>query len=465
MKNIFSTKNMLKPALVLGDLPTTKEAYGNLMRMALPSVIEMVLSSLIGSMDTMMVGSLGAASIAAVGLTGQPRMLVLSLFFALNIGVTAVISRRKGEERQEDARATLKNTLVIIALFSFILTVLAIIFARPLMQLAGAIEGETLDDSVLYFTIIIAGAPINAMTMVINAAQRGIGNTKLTMYANGASNIVNVIFNYLLIGGKFGFPKLEVAGAAIASVIGFVVGFILCIISVMRRDSYLKLDFRGSWKPRREVLNPVIKIGSNAVLEQIALRIGFFLFARIVADLGTDNFAAHQICSQFMIITFTFGDGIGVAGTSLVGQNLGRKRPDISMLYGKISQRVALCVSAGIVVVLTLLRYPLVSLFSKEAHIIMLSANLLLILAVTQIFQTTSVVITGCLRGAGDTKFVAKVMIICVTILRPLIAFTAIHLLHFGLYGAWIATLLDTATRMICVYIRFASSKWAEIKV
>ena len=456
---------MLKPAYVLGELPSTKEAYGTLTRMALPSVIEMVLSSLIGSMDTMMVGSLGAASIAAVGLTGQPRMLVLSLFFALNIGVTAVISRRKGEERQGDAVATLKNTLVIIAILSLVITALAIIFARPLMKLAGAIEGETLDSSVIYFVIIIAGAPINAMTMVINAAQRGIGNTKLTMYANGASNIVNVIFNYLLIGGKFGFPRLEVVGAAIASVIGFIVGFILCIISVTRKSSYLKLDFKSSWKPRAEVLNPVIKIGSNAVLEQIALRIGFFIFARIVADLGTDNFAAHQICSQFMVITFTFGDGIGVAGTSLVGQNLGRKRPDVSMLYGKISQRVALCVSAVIFILLTLFRYPLVSLFSKEAAIITLSANLLLILAAIQIFQTSSVVITGCLRGAGDTKFVAKVMVICVTLLRPLIAFTAIHILHFGLYGAWIATMIDTITRMICVYFRFASSKWADIKV
>lgn len=465
MNNIFSTKHMLKPELVRGDLPTTKEAYSNLMRMALPSVIEMVLSSLIGSVDTMMVGTLGSAAIAAVGLTGQPRMIVLAVFFALNIGVTAVIARRKGEERQEDAKATLKNILMIMLLLSLILTVLAIIFARPLMRLAGAIEGETLEMSVTYFSIIIAGAPINALTMAINAAQRGVGNTKITMIVNTVSNIFNVIFNYLLIGGNFGFPQLGVAGAAIASCIGFFVGFLLSLISVCRPDCYLKLDLKSSWKPRKEILRPVISVGSNAVFEQIALRTGFFLFARIVADLGTDNYAAHQIAMQFMTITFTFGDGIGVAGTSLVGQNLGRERPDISILYGKIAQRVALCVSFAIFGLLIIFRVPLVSLFSKEAHIIELSANLLILLAAIQIFQTSSTVITGCLRGSGDTKFVAIVMIICVTLIRPLFAYTAIHILHLGLYGAWISTLIDIGTRMVCVYTRFARSKWINIKV
>ncbi|MCL2517305.1 MAG: MATE family efflux transporter, partial [Oscillospiraceae bacterium] len=184
MHNIFSTKYMLKPDSVYGETPSTKEAYGTLIRMALPSVAEMVLSSLIGSVDTMMVGSISAASIAAVGLTGQPRMLILSIFFALNVGLTAVVARRKGEGRREDAQATLKNAVVIIFFLSIILTVFAIIFARPLMLFAGAIEGETLELSETYFRIITMGAPLNALTMAINAAQRGIGNTKTTMYVN-----------------------------------------------------------------------------------------------------------------------------------------------------------------------------------------------------------------------------------------------------------------------------------------
>ncbi|MCL2519025.1 MAG: MATE family efflux transporter, partial [Oscillospiraceae bacterium] len=153
------------------------------------------------------------------------------------------------------------------------------------------------------------------------------------------------------------------------------------------------------------------------------------------------------------------------AGTSLVGQNLGRERPDISIIYGKVSQRVALCISAVMFIILTTLRVPLASLFTDEAHIIQLTSELMLISAFIQIFQTSSTVITGCLRGSGDTKFVAITMIICVTLLRPILSLIAINVLGLGLHGAWFATLIDIIVRFICSYLRFSSSKWTKIKV
>ena len=432
---------MLKPDQIEGELPSSKEAYLTLGRLALPSVIEMVLSSLIGSVDTIMVSKLGTAAITAVGLTGQPRMLILAIFFALNVGVTAVVARRKGEGRRDEARATLNNAIVIILMLSVALTALGIIFARPFMRFAGSIDGETTELATEYFRIIIAAAPINALTMCINAAQRGIGNTKITMYVNTVSNVVNVIFNYLLIGGNLGFPALGVRGAAIASVIGMVCGFVLSIISVTVRDPYLRLDFRSSWKLSREVVDPVIKVGGNAVVEQIALRFGFFAFARIIASLGTDDFAVHQICVQFISITFTIGDGLGVAGTSLVGRNLGANRPDLSMIYGKVAQRVALIVSLVMVGLLYFFRTPLVSLFSEDQHIIALASQVMVIVAVFQPFQTSSTVIAGCLRGAGDTKFVALVMILCIAVIRPGVAMITVFGFKWGIMSAWITSL------------------------
>lgn len=465
MYNIYSVKNMIKSGQCLGEMPSTRETYLSLIRIALPSVIEMVLSSLIGSMDTMMVGNLGSAAIASVGLTGQPRMLILSIFFALNIGTTAIIARRRGEERRDDANRTLRSMLVVIFGLSLVLTVFAVLFAPQLMRFAGAIEGETLESSAIYFRIIITAVPINAVTMAMTASLRGIGNTKVTMYVNTASNVVNIICNYLLIEGHFGFPRLEVAGAAIASVIGMTVGLILTIIAITRRDSYLQVTVRGSWKPETEYLRPVFKVGGNAVLEQIALRIGFFLFARIVADLGTQDFATHQICMQFLNITFTIGDGIGIAATSLVGQNMGRGRPDVSMLYGKAAQRAALTVSLLLIAFIISLRIPLIKLFNNDPYIVDLGSKIMIIVALFQPFQTTSVVISGCLRGSGDTRFIAVVMLICITLIRPTVCLINVYVLDLGLIGAWGASMFDMVIRMTAVYIRFAGFKWAHIKV
>jgi len=186
---LFSPNGMIRPDKRLGELPDAKSAYGEVLRIAAPSVAEMVLMSLIGSMDTMMIGILGKTAISAVGLPTQPRMIFLCVFFALNVGVTAIVARRKGEGRQEDARRTLRNSLMLVLLLSVLLTGLALVLAEPLIRLAGgnensAEEAEALRMGINYFRILMCSLPVNAAAMCINAAQRGIGNTKLTMYVN-----------------------------------------------------------------------------------------------------------------------------------------------------------------------------------------------------------------------------------------------------------------------------------------
>jgi putative MATE family efflux protein len=467
LERVFDARRMVNDDAKLGDFPTSKEAYGNLARIALPSVIEMVLISLIGSADSVMVGSLGPASLAAVGLTDQPRMLLMSIFFALNIGVTAIVARRKGQGDRADANRTLRNALVILTGLGLIMGVIGSAFARQFMGLAGAMP-DTIELSTTYFRIVAAAVPVNALTMCISAAQRGTGNTRITLAVNLTANIVNIILNYVLIYGKFGFPRLGVEGAAIATVIGFVVGLALALYSIAphrKRDGFLMVRLHDDWRLRKDTVRALAKIGGNSMLEQVALRIGFMMYAVIVARLGTLEFAAHQACLKFLNLTFTFGDGIGVAGTALVGQMLGQHRPDLSLMYGKISQRIAMCVSLTLFGFLIGFRRPLVGLFSDDPAVLALAANVMFVCAMIQPFQTTSVVISGCLRGAGDTRYVAVIMYICVMGIRPILSYTAVYLLHAGLIGAWLSTLIDMAVRMTLVYRRFASGKWFGIKV
>ncbi len=472
-KNFFAVSSMLKGVNILGELPDTKRAYGDVTAVALPSVAEMVLMSLIGSVDTMMVGALGPEAIAAVGLCGQPRMLLLSIFFALNVGVTAIVARRKGEGRQGDANRTLRNAIMLVLGLSILIMIPAFLFSRPLLQFAGA-QADTIAMSQSYFDILAYFLPINALTMCICAAQRGVGNTRITMYVNTASNLVNVLFNYLLIGGNLGFPKMGVAGAALATGIGFAVGFVMCIVTIVgsRNGGFLRITRHDNWRPDLGTISGIVKVGGNAVLEQIALRIGFFAYAKIVAGLGTMVFAAHQIGMQFLNISFSFGDGIGVAGTALVGQMLGMKRPDKAVIYGKVSQRMAFVVAICIAAIVLIFRYPLVGLFTEDPQVLVLAAQVMLMVALFQPFQTSSVVISGCLRGAGDTKYVAYVMMLCVAVIRPILSLLAVyviqnvmHLPEWALLGCWGASIVDMTVRLTAVYRRFNSGKWHNIVV
>ena len=472
IRRLFAAENMVGKDDLRGELPKSKEIYRDLIKIAFPSVIEMVFMSIIGSIDTVMVGTLGYQAIAAVGLVGQPRMLMLSLFFAMNIGVTAIVARRKGEDSPEEANRTLRNALVLIMGITVVVMALVIPFSRQLLTLAGA-QPDTIERSNTYFRILAWFLPINALTMCINAAQRGVGNTRITMYTNVTANIVNVIFNYLLIGGNLGFPRLEVAGAAYATGIGFVTGFLLCVFAVFRNrkgNAFLRISAFDDWRLKKETVKSIVKVGGNAMTEQIAVRIGFFAYAAIVANLGTEAFAAHQIAMQFLGFSFTFGDGLAVAGTSLVGQTLGQKRPDLSMIYGKCCQRIALLVSIVLAAIVITFRYPLVGIFingNDPANVVpySLAINLMFMVAAFQPVQMSSIVISGCLRGAGDNLYVALIMGICIVLIRPPLTLFAINVLNFSVVGAWASSLIDMCTRLTLMYLRFAKGKWQSIKV
>lgn len=463
-RKLFDVKYMLRPGQQVGELPGNREAYLTELRIAAPSMCEMVFLSLIGMMDTLMVSTLGTYAISAVGLTNQPRMIMLAVFFALNVGVTAVIARRKGEGRREDARKTLRQSIVIIGAISLVMIVLSFFVSEFLMRLAGAKE-DTIGPATDYFKIICYGLIFNALSMAICAALRGIGDTKVTMKVNITANVVNVVFNYLLIGGNFGFPRLEVRGAAIATVIGQGVGMILALYAVFRKNGYFQLRFFEDWRPRMETVKSVFKVGSNAVVEQVAMRVGFFITSRMIADLGTVDFAVNQICSQILTFAFTFADGTGTATASLVGQNLGKKRPDLSFIYGRIGQRLAILISAVLIVIFVTCRHQLVGLFSTDPEILEKSGICMLVMAVIIPFQMTQIVISGSLRGAGDTRFVANTMLVCVMVIRPLMTFLFVYIIGFGVIGAWTGMLVDQGIRFTLVYRRFSSAKWAAIKV
>ena len=458
-------------------LPSNRETYGKYIHLAVPSVCEMVLISLINMMDTVMVSGIGTDAVAAVGLVGQPRMIMLSMFFALNVGITAVVARRRGEKRQDAANATVRTAIVICIALSALLMALLIPLATPLMRFAGAEAGRTLEDATEYFIIMGIALPFQALSMALCAAQRGVGNTKLTMEVNITSNLVNILFNYLLINGIGPFPRLGVRGAAIATAIGLFVGFILSLTAMLRGSAggFLHISRRDSWKPDGEACKALFKVASSAMVEQLAMRVGFFSYAKIVASLGTDAFAAHQICMQFMNLSFSCADGLGVAGTSLVGRMLGAKRPDMAHIYGTLAQRFSLMISLVLAACCILLRGPLVSMFiNRDASqdVRVMAETIMVVLGLVQPLQMLSVVAAGALRGAGDVRCTARVMLITVTLIRPILALTGVYVAgtlmgrsDIALTAAWCATLCDMSVRMVLMLRRYKSGEWHKIRV
>jgi len=417
-------------------------------------------------LDMVMVGALGNEAVAAIGLTGQPRMIFFAVFFALNIAVTAIVARNKGAGDDAAARSCLRMAMMMVVTGGLFLSVLAVVLARPMMLFAGA-QSDTIDLATSYFRITGYGLVFAIMSNVICAAQRASGNTKITMQVNVAANIVKVIFNFLLIAGRFGFPELGVDGAAISLVIAHVISCGLAIQSLFRKNAYLKLSRNDSWRPDIPMIKTIGRVTAGGMLEQLFMRVGFFAYARVIAGLGTLETAAHFIAMQFMNLSFTFADGIGVATTALVGQNLGKKRPDLSIMYGKIGTRLAWLVAALLSVTAFFTRFQFPALFAigGDPEVVQITAGIMLIIVYILPFQTAQIVMAGSLRGAGDTKYVAFTMLITVALIRPITGFLLTYPMGWGLRGAWIAIIIDQGVRLTLLLTRFTRGRWINTQL
>jgi putative MATE family efflux protein len=455
---------MVKEHLRQGELPNAKEAYGDAFSIAWAATAETVLMALMAIVNILMVSSLGDTAIAAVGLVNQPRFIVQALVLSMNAAVTSICARRRGQGDLEGALNCLKQGIILSIVFSVLLSVTAYIFAGPLIWFVGA-QGDTFQLAYTYYTILLLGIPLFNLSLTISAAHRGLGRTRVSMRINLIGSVVNLFFNYVLINGVWFFPRLGVMGAAVGTCIGWGTALSVAIWSVSNKDDYLYIFTRDGWGFTRAAVDAFYKVTSGSFLEQLCLRVGMLLYSIIIARLGTEVLAAHVILQNIFSMSFSFGEGYGIAAASLIGRNLGAKRADLSMLYGKVIQRMSMVTSFMLLLFFIFGGRWVMMLFTSSEEILRIGAPILILMGLTTIWQNSQIVYGGCLRGAGDTRYIAVISLISIVLIRPVLAYTLAYPVGWLLFGAWFSLLIDQLLRLGLTYRRFASGKWSKINL
>ena len=432
-----------------------------------PALCENILATLVSMADTIMVSALGTSAINAVGLCTQPRFIVFSAFMALGTGTTALVARAKGAGNRDEANHALVQSLLLALGIVLVVCLAMLLWYQPLIRfIAGKnISEETVQDAFAYFRVQIYGFPLLGLTFIMNAALRGAGNTRAAFYSNSASNIVNVIMNYLLIQGRFGFPALGVEGASIATVIGQTVAFCFCLYLLLSGRQFVSLKGKPRLRPDGAMIKRVSRIGMPALLEQVIMRVGMMVFTLIVTSLGDVSYATHNIAMNIQSMSFTTGMSFGIAATTLTGQTLGRKRPDLSRWYVRQAIRMSYVASFIVAIVMFFFGGAIASVYSREAQVLALATVVLRIIAVANPLSNTRFVYNSALRGAGDARFTAVSTFVGIVVVRPLVAVILVFGLKMDLMGVWIALVSDA---MVCYALakwRWSTGKWAEIRV
>lgn len=464
---LLDTNRFCKENEKQGPIPGFFKISKDIMSIVWASMLESFLVALVTLFDGIQVAVLGNEANAAVTICKQPYFILIAIISSLNIAVSAVIARRKGSNEVEKANRTMHFALITSMVFSLILSTIFVLFARPICLFMQA-EEDTLPLAITYLSILSIGFIFNALRMTINACQKGIGKTHISMFSNIIANVVNVFLNYVLITGKFRFPALGIAGAAIATVVSNFVACIISFLSLLREKDFLKFHLSRLFSFQKEIIYPVFHLLPAVLIEQLFMRIGFIIYGVIVNHLGTSDTYIHGLCMDINSLLFTLADGFSIGTAAIVGHRLGEKRKDLAIIYAKVAMMLSVSVAILMMIIVIIFRKPLILLYKPDdEYKLKTASNILILAAIGVIPQNIQWVNTGILRSAGDSKFTAKTSLISVAILRPITAYLLCYVLFggIGIYGAWVSQLLDQLIRMICNLLRFKSRKWIDIKV
>lgn len=440
---------------------TTKNYLRAIFVLAWPAFIELTLTQLTNLVDLAMIGQLGTWALSAVGFTSQPKMILLTVFIAVNTGATALVARYTGSGEKEKVNRVFNQAIILNIIGGLVLSIIGYILSEQFIIWMGAREPQVIAAATAYLRIQMVGMVFMAVSTCITACLRGIGNSKVAMMYNLAANLINLVLNYILIYGKFGAPKLEVAGASLATAIGQTVACLIAILYIIKSKN--AFSFKLSLKVDKPIAQSMLKVGLPAMGEQVIMRVGMVSFAVMVASLGDLANGTHQVCMNILGFSFMIGQAFAVSATTMVGQKLGEGKPDESSKFGVYSTALAIIVSIVVGIAFCIFPRQIMSLFSNDIEVVNLGAPIILVLGVVQPIQAIQFTLTGALRGAGDTLFAAIVSMVTIVGVRLIASYFFMFVLDWNLMGAWIALFCDQIIRTTAITIRYKNGKWKKV--
>jgi len=451
-------------ALKIDEIKNSRDMRKTVLSLVWPIIVQNFLITLFFITDTMMVGRLGEVALSAVGIAGPILWSTSMVLMAVGIGTMASVARAVGEGDSKKAEANAATGLLISLVGGIAISILGTVFAGPMVRLFMT-ETDVVLEGEYYFAIIMAPFALTFLGMVASSILRAAGDTRTPMLVGIVSNCLNIVGNYVLIFGKFGFPEMGLAGAGIATALSRSLSGLLLLIHVFSSRSAVRIRFSGFLLVTKETVWRVVKISIPAAIEPLFVHSGFLMFTKIVAVMGTTAMAAHRVAIGIESLGFMAGDAFYMVAATIVGQSLGANRKDLAEMGTRESMKVGLMVMSLAGVVFLVFPGYLARMFTDDLNLVSLAAMCLMLGAIEQPFMAVADVFKGAFQGAGDTKTPAIVGAISVWSIRVPVAYLLAVVFGLGLAGVWITTALDWALRTVIFFFIYRRGKWKDIKI
>jgi putative MATE family efflux protein len=437
-----------------------------ILSLAVPSVTESLLSTLVYLVDTALISRLDdPVALAAVGFSSTLMWAADGLFQAMSVSAAAMVARFWGRHEFERAREVAGQGLILSAVVALLLMGALIPLAGAFLSTMGA-ERAVVESGTRYLRILLATSAVSFPLSVTNSIMRATGDTRKPMYITGLMNVVNVFASYVLIFGAGSMPRLGLRGAALATSAARTLGGGIGLAVLFSSHTPIRLQLEHLRRMDVHLIGRIVRIATPNIGETVVSRLGFMLFTRILATLGTVAVAAHQVALRVESLAYMPAWGLATATAALVGQALGAQKQDVA----ETGIRRALLAGNGIMALLggvLSAGAPIITgWFGVRDPVMLTMASTAIRVSALELFGLCSLMILGgCLRGAGDTRTPMIVTMVGTFLFRVPLTYLSAVVLEGGLRGVWLATAVDWSMRALIMFALYRRGAWKTVLI
>ena len=426
-----------------------------LAELALPIMASSFLSTAYNITDMAWIGMLGSKAVAGVGVGGMYVWLSQGFSSLARMGGQVNMAQSLGKGNQKSAAFFAQVALQLTLVFALLVAAVSLIFTDPLLRFFTLTDAKTYDSARIYMQITCGLIIFSFFTQVLTGLFTAQGDSKTPLKANFFGLVLNMILDPILILGVGPFPRLEVIGAAVATVTAQIVVFLILVTGIIRDqgESNVLRQMRIFTWPELSYLKKVFQIGIPTALQGSIYCIISMILTRMVSGFGAGAIAVQRVGGQIEALSWNMADGFGSALNAFMGQNYGAKKTDRIKRGYQISIRLMVAWTTVITIAFLFFPKPISSLFFHEEEVIRLSIDYLQVIGFSEILLSVEMLTIGALSGLGRTKL-CSIISILLTVMRIPLAML-LSGTSLGLNGIWWAITLSSVSKGIVFYIAF----------
>ena len=431
-----------------------------LVALIIPLIIEQLLAVLVGLADGIMIAQVGESAVSGVSLVDQVMTLLINLFGALATGGAVVAGQYLGMKRDEDANKSATQLVWFITLFAILITAIVYLGRNFILDVVfGEITPEVRAHANTYLLIVTASIPFIAMYNGGAAIFRAMGNSKISMKVSVVMNVINVVGNAVLVLGL----KWGTEGVAIPTLVSRMVAAIIIVILLFNEELTLHIEKSLKYRPNIMQIRKILKVGIPNSVENSMFQLGRLMVFSLVSTFGTNAIAANAVSQTIAMVQILPGLALGLAVTTVIARCVGAGDYEQVKYYNKKMVLITYGCMA-VTILLTYLALPvLLKLYNLSPETSQITRDIMLFHSVGAIiFWPVSFTLPATFRACGDARSCMIISILSMWIFRIGFSYLIGKFMGVGVFGIWVAMVIDWVFRSICFVIRYFRGTWKK---